>query len=66
MYCVKVADFSMREASKLIGKEVWIVKGEFKGRRATLDDLGRDRSLVSMPGHPVLEIRNNFIAALWV
>lgn len=59
----KVADFSMREASRLVGKEVWIVDGEFKARRATLDVLGRDYSVVSMHGRPNLSILNRHISA---
>ncbi|KAH0825889.1 hypothetical protein J3R83DRAFT_7696 [Lanmaoa asiatica] len=62
-WCVKFADFSNREASKLVGKEVWIVNGEFKARRATLDTLGRDYSVVSMQGHPSLNISNHHISA---
>lgn len=63
MSCVKLADFSMREASRLVGKEVWVVRGEFRGRRATLDHLGRDQSVISMFGYPALSIPNRHIAS---
>ncbi|KAG9308195.1 hypothetical protein JVU11DRAFT_12290 [Chiua virens] len=62
--CVKVADFSMRESSKLIGKEVWVIRGQFKGRRATLYALGRDCSVVSLPGHPSVNLPNRYVTAL--
>ena len=53
----------MRESCKLVGKEVWLVGGEFKGCRATLYAVGRDHSVVALSGHPSLNILNQHIAA---
>ena len=64
MWCVKAADFSLCKASKLVGKEVWVVSSEFKERWATLYALEQDCSVVSMLGHPALNIPNLQIAAL--
>ncbi|KAG6373727.1 hypothetical protein JVT61DRAFT_5864 [Boletus reticuloceps] len=61
--CQKLADFSMREASKLVGKEVWVVGGEFKGRPATLDHVGPDESRIYLNGYPALNVPNRHIAS---
>ena len=60
---MKLRDFSLREASKLIGKEVWVIGGEFKGRRATLYAVGWVHSVVALPGYPSVSILNHHIAA---
>ncbi|KAI6164768.1 hypothetical protein EDD17DRAFT_1754624 [Pisolithus thermaeus] len=47
-FCLKVRDYSLQDAERQVGREVWIISGPNKGYRGTLRSVGRTSCKVAI------------------
>ncbi|KAG6371119.1 hypothetical protein JVT61DRAFT_9878 [Boletus reticuloceps] len=59
-FCMHMSCPSIGGLQSVVGKTVWAIGGEKKGRWGTLHSLGRSKSRVAFPGNE-LEIENHYV-----
>ena len=61
-FCRKFTERSDLQLSRWVGRDVWVIGGDKKGYRATLNSLGRGFSWVALQGHQLIQLKNKQIA----
>ena len=61
-FCSKLSEYSQHEVTKYIGRDVWVIGGDKKGRHATLQSIGRGKSWIALEGHQLFKVKNTQVA----